>query len=146
MTGPGNHHKPHAPMARPPLKSVVWSVFCAGLGIWAIAALGETLLAAFGGPFIIGAFGASAVLLFGAPNSPLAQPYNLVVGHVLSALIGVTAYRVVGDVNALSMAVAVAFSIGAMQLSRSLHPPGGLSKKGIPAIIKLAKMNTVNPT
>lgn len=125
MDKPDHHPKHHAPMARPPLKTVYWSVLSASFGIWALAELQGELLATFGGMMMIGAFGASAVLLYAAPNSPLAQPYNVMVGHVLSALIGVTVFQVVGEANSTSMALAVALSIGAMQLTRSVHPPGG---------------------
>ena len=48
--------------------------------------------------FLIGSFGASSVLIYGAVNSPLAQPRNLIGGHVLSALVGVTAYKFVPDI------------------------------------------------
>ena len=46
---------------------------------------------------IIGSFGASAVLIYGAIRSPLAQPRNLVGGHMISAAIGVTAYKLLPE-------------------------------------------------
>jgi CBS-domain-containing membrane protein len=73
--------------------------------------------------FLIGSFGASAALLYAAPQSELAQPCNVVVGHVMSALIGVTAYKLVGQYLGLAAALAVATSIVSMQLTRTLHPP-----------------------
>src|ERR1041385_5757423 len=45
--------------------------------------------------FLIGSFGASAVLVYGATNSPLAQPRNLVGGHVICALVGVTVHKLI---------------------------------------------------
>jgi CBS-domain-containing membrane protein len=48
------------------------------------------------GLLLVGSFGASAVLLYGAPRSPLAQPRNLIGGHALSALIGVSAWLLLG--------------------------------------------------
>jgi CBS-domain-containing membrane protein len=74
---------------------------------------------------MIGSLGASAVLVFGAPRSPLAQPRNLVGGHVLSALVGVLCYQWVGGPEGFSAALAVASAIALMHLTRTLHPPGG---------------------
>jgi CBS-domain-containing membrane protein len=74
---------------------------------------------------LIGSFGASAVLLYGAVKSPLAQPRNLMGGHVLSAVIGVAAYTVLGEHLWLAAATAVATAIAVMHLARTLHPPGG---------------------
>ncbi|MEG1590803.1 MAG: HPP family protein [Chryseobacterium sp.] len=75
--------------------------------------------------FLIGSFGASCVLIYGAIQSPLAQPRNLVGGHVISLLIGVTVFKIVPDIIWLSAPLAVAFSIVAMQYTKTLHPPGG---------------------
>ena len=74
---------------------------------------------------LIGSFGASAVLLYGAVRSPLAQPRNLLGGNILSAIIGVTTYLWLGGQPWLASAVAVATSIAAMHLTKALHPPGG---------------------
>lgn len=75
--------------------------------------------------FLIGSFGASAVLVFGATNSPLAQPRNLVFGHLISAIIGVSIYKLFPEHLWLSSALAVSISIVGMQITKSLHPPGG---------------------
>lgn len=74
---------------------------------------------------MIGSFGASAVLVYGAVRSPLAQPRNLVGGHVVSALTGVLAWKLFHADPWLASAVAVATAIAAMHLTRTLHPPGG---------------------
>ena len=74
---------------------------------------------------IIGSFGASAVLIYGAIRSPLAQPRNLLGGHILSAIIGVTAFQWLGSQPWLAAAVAVSTSIAVMHLTKTLHPPGG---------------------
>jgi CBS-domain-containing membrane protein len=74
---------------------------------------------------IVGSFGASAVLIFGAIKSPLAQPRNFLGGHILSALIGVTAHKLLPAHIWLAGAVAVATAIGLMHLTKTLHPPGG---------------------
>lgn len=88
-------------------------------------------------PFLIGSFGASAVLLFATPQSPLAQPRNVLGGHVLSALVGVTVVYVMGAVFnglggdfaslhlVLGASLAVSLAIALMFLTDTLHPPGG---------------------
>lgn len=88
--------------------------------------------------FVIGAFGATAVLLFGAPGSPLAQPWNVLVGHLISACIGVAAFKLLGT-GWLAAALAVSLAIFAMQMARAVHPPGGAS-----ALIAVAGSPTVH--
>ena len=80
---------------------------------------------------IIGSFGASAVLIYGAIKSPLAQPRNLLGGHVFSALIGVTCYQLLDSHLWLAAAVAVATAIAFMHATKTLHPPGGAT--GLPS-------------
>jgi CBS-domain-containing membrane protein len=74
---------------------------------------------------LIGSFGASAVLVYGAIKSPLAQPRNLVGGHVLSGLVGVASYQFFGDAVWLAAALAVSLAIVVMLATKTLHPPGG---------------------
>jgi CBS-domain-containing membrane protein len=74
---------------------------------------------------LIGSFGASAVLLYGAIKSPLAQPRNLIGGHVISALIGVACFKILGETQWMASAFAVSLSISAMLMTKTLHPPGG---------------------
>lgn len=75
-------------------------------------------------PFLIPPLGASAVLAFGVPASPLAQPWSVIGGNVVSALVGVTVAMIVPDI-VIAAALAVACAILAMILLRCLHPPGG---------------------
>jgi len=75
--------------------------------------------------FIIGSFGASAVLIYGAVKSPLAQPRNLVGGHMISAVIGVIAYKLFYPFPWFASAFAVATAIAVMHATKTLHPPGG---------------------
>ncbi len=75
--------------------------------------------------FLIGSFGASAVLVYGAPQAELSQPRNLVGGHFFSALVGVTMALVFNDNPPLAASLAVSLAIGVMHLTRTLHPPGG---------------------
>lgn len=102
-----------------------WSFLGAFFGIGIIAFIQSHALAATENIFLIGSFGASSVLIYGAIQSPLAQPRNLVGGHVISALVGVTIYKIVPDIIWLSAPLAVAFSIILMQYTKTLHPPGG---------------------
>ncbi|ASS49402.1 MAG: HPP family protein [Candidatus Fluviicola riflensis] len=106
-------------------KEHFWSFIGAFVGIGIIAFVQSYTLTKDENIFLIGSFGASSVLIYGAIQSPLAQPRNLVGGHVISALIGVTVYRFIPDVIWLTAPMAVAFSIVAMQVTKTLHPPGG---------------------
>ncbi len=90
-----------------------------------VAALGGLTALEPGHLFIIGSFGASAVLLFGAPRSPLAQPRNLIGGHLISAAIGVSVHLYIHYPMWLLGALAVSLSVMAMHLTKTLHPPGG---------------------
>lgn len=106
-------------------KEHFWSFLGAFFGIGLIALLQSQYLFKQENIFLIGSFGASCVLIYGAIQSPLAQPRNLVGGHVISALIRVTVFKIVPDIIWLSAPLAVAFSIVAMQYTKTLHPPGG---------------------
>ena len=75
-------------------------------------------------PWIVAPMGASAVLLFVVPASPLAQPWSIAGGNVISAFVGAVVAQVVPD-PAIAAAVAVALAILTMSLLRCLHPPGG---------------------
>lgn len=75
-------------------------------------------------PMIVAPMGASAVLLFAVPASPLAQPWSMAGGNILSALVGIACAMLIPD-KLWAAAFAVALAIGAMNLCRCLHPPGG---------------------
>ena len=74
--------------------------------------------------YIIPSMGASAVLLFAAPHSPLAQPWNVFGGHLISAAVGVMCAQFIPVVS-IAAAAAVGLSIAAMYYARCVHPPGG---------------------
>jgi len=98
--------------------------FGAFVGIAAIALIGRSWMDGVERLFLIGSFGATSVLVYGAPGSPFSAPRNVIWGHVISAMIGVS-------IAALPLpawiesALAVALSILVMQLTRTVHPPGG---------------------
>jgi CBS domain-containing membrane protein len=75
-------------------------------------------------PWIVAPMGASAVLLFAVPSSPMAQPWPIIAGNGLSAATGLGVAALLGH-GALAAGVAVGAAIGVMSLTRSLHPPGG---------------------
>lgn len=75
-------------------------------------------------PFLIAPMGATAVLVFAVPASPLAQPWPVFGGNVIAACVGVTVLHLV-PITLLAIAVAVASSILIMSLLRCLHPPSG---------------------
>lgn len=106
-------------------KEHVWSFLGAFFGISVIGYIQSHFFSISENLFLIGSFGASAVLIYGAIESPMAQPRNLVLGHVISAILGVSIYKVFPDTIWISAPLAVASSIVCMQLTKSLHPPGG---------------------
>ncbi len=73
---------------------------------------------------IVASMGASAVLLFAAPHGALAQPWNVLGGHLVSAVIGVACARYIPG-TVLAAAASVGIAIGAMHYLRCIHPPGG---------------------
>lgn len=94
----------------------------AGISLCALAvSVGDAL----GHPsfYLVAPLGATAVLVFCVPNSPLAQPWSAIVGNVIAALVAIMAIRLVP--GAWSVGVAVGAAIAAMMFVRALHPPGG---------------------
>jgi CBS-domain-containing membrane protein len=77
-----------------------------------------------GYPLIAAPFGAAAVLVFAVPNVPLAQPRNLIFGNFIGAVVSVLMVFLFGS-EPWVMALAVATAIKLMQLTKTLHPPGG---------------------
>lgn len=97
----------------------------AGIGIaLTIVVCGGLSLAPADLPIIVAPLGASAVLAFVVPASPLAQPWSIVGGNIVSALVGVAAFNVVPNTT-VAAGLAVGGAILVMSLLRCLHPPGG---------------------
>ena len=100
---------------------------CAGMlaGLLLTGLATRTMLSADAAiPMLLAPIGASAVLLFGVPASPLAQPWSIVGGNMLSAMVGVLCVHMLGPSLACA-ALATALAVAAMFLLRCLHPPGG---------------------
>lgn len=91
--------------------------------------------------FLIGSFGASATLLFGAPHSPVAQPRSLVLGQIIAALSGVTAYKLFSHHIGVAAGLAVAATTAIMLLSGTVHPPAGATS--LIAVLGPAKVHTL---
>jgi CBS domain-containing membrane protein len=95
-----------------------------GLAMFLLAAFSFAALPHCGAAAVVASMGASAVLLFAAPHGPLSQPWPLLAGHGVSALLGVVCARFI-EHPYLASACAVGLAIGAMHLLRCIHPPGG---------------------
>jgi len=104
---------------------IFWSWIGAFFGIASVGWLSQVYFEGTDFVLMIGSFGASAVLVYGAVRSPLAQPRNLIGGHVISALVGVLTWKLLHNDPWLAQAVAVATAIALMHWTRTLHPPGG---------------------
>jgi len=107
------------------LSEIIWSWTGAFLGIASVAFINFNLLEDSDLMMIVGSFGASAVLIYGAVRSPLAQPRNFLGGHVLSAVIGVASYQMFNEHMWLASSVSVATAVALMHATKTLHPPGG---------------------
>ena len=93
-------------------------------GILAALWVSHFWLDGHGGVLAIASMGSSAVLLFAAPHGAMSQPWPVLGGHLVSALIGVSCARWLGGEPMLAAALAVSLSIAAMYKLRCLHPPG----------------------
>ena len=102
-----------------------WAFVGSFVGIGIIAYLQSLKFEASDLVFLIGSFGASSVLVYGVIQSPMAQPRNLIGGHLISAFIGVTVYKFIPDIIWIAAPLAVSLSIFCMQITKTLHPPGG---------------------
>lgn len=105
-------------------------ILLAGAGsfvaIYGLTAFDSLLLqSGMAGVALIGSFGATAVLVYGAPQAEFSRFRNVVGGHVLSAMLGVIAASTFGANTAVAAGIAVALAVVAMALTHTTHPPGG---------------------
>jgi CBS-domain-containing membrane protein len=115
---------------RAPGKAVALAFIGGFLAIAILALLAQSLQVAL----LLGSFGASCVLVFGYPDVPFSQPRNVIIGHVLSTLIGLAFVHFCGP-HWWSVALAVGTAIAAMMITRTVHPPAGSN----PVIVFLMK-------
>lgn len=114
-----------SPKAKP-LSEILWSGLGAFLAIVAISLFTKYLATSpIDNFFLIGSFGASAVLIYGAPQLDYSQPRNFIGGHIISTLVGVLIYKFLSFDLMILSALAVSLSIIAMHLTATMHPPGG---------------------
>ena len=108
--------------------SVVWierwrSVFGAFIGLMLVITLAKYLGELSGiDEWLMASLGASALLVFALPQSPMAQPWAVIAGNTLSALIGISCFHLIGE-PLLALPAAAALSILGMFVLRCLHPP-----------------------
>jgi CBS-domain-containing membrane protein len=108
-----------------PAIEVLWAWIGAVTGVGLCAYLSSEYCEPRDLSLFIGSFGASAALVYGAIKSPFSQPRNLVGGHVISGLVGVTCFQVFGNTVWLACAMAASFAAVAMLITKTMHPPGG---------------------
>ncbi|OXA77726.1 HPP family protein [Flavobacterium aquidurense] len=106
-------------------KEHFWSFLGSFVGIGILAYLESIHFSGSDMVYLIGSFGASSVLIYGIIQSPFSQPRNLIGGHLISAFIGVTVNKLVPDIVWIAAPLAVSLSIIGMQITKTLHPPGG---------------------
>lgn len=106
-------------------KEHFWSFIGSFIGIGILAYIQSIHFSGNDAVYLIGSFGASSVLVYGIIQSPFSQPRNLVGGHVISAFIGVTVHKLAPDIIWIAAPLAVSFAIIFMQITKTLHPPGG---------------------
>jgi CBS-domain-containing membrane protein len=112
------------PPGVPPIE-VLWSWVGAVIGVGLCAYLSSEYFEPRDLSLLIGSFGASAALVYGAIKSPFSQPRNLIGGHVISGLVGVACFHLFGNIVWLACAMAAAFAAVAMLVTKTMHPPGG---------------------
>ena len=99
------------------------------LGMLTVTYITQATTGTHGLVYLSVSMGSATVLLFAAPHAPMAQPWPLLGGNLISALIGVTCYQYVDNIT-LAAALAVSLSIFAMYLLRCMNPPGGAAALG----------------
>lgn len=112
-------HHPKMP-PRPQLKTVAYAWLGGLLAIGVLAWLGQHTHMLW----VLGSFGASAVLVFGFPQAAFSQPRNIIGGYLLSVLLGLAGLHWLGD-NVAALAFTSATAIALMMLSGTVHPPAG---------------------
>lgn len=106
--------------ARPDSLQILTGLVGGVAGIGATAYLSQLA----GVPLLMAPFGATCVLLFAAPGAPLAQPRNVIGGHLIATLVGLAIMNIAGA-GAWQMAAGVGIAIALMQFFRAVHPPAG---------------------
>lgn len=112
------------PMRTMPNKEVYVSIIGAFFATLCASFFSFSILQAENHPMILASTGASAMLIFGIPDSPVSKPWPLVGGHVISAFIGLTSYYLISN-PILASSAAIGLAMLVMHHTGSMHPPGG---------------------
>ena len=123
-----------SPKPLPSLVSRLGFAAVSGLGGFTVIFLLAQATASFHTVLLIAPFGASCVLVFALPHSPLARPRNVIGGHLVSATVGISVFALFGA-TPWSFGLAVGIAIALMELTGTLHPPAGAG----PIVVILAK-------
>ncbi|MDR2502777.1 MAG: HPP family protein [Deltaproteobacteria bacterium] len=119
---------------------MLWSCGGSFLGIFVLFSL-DNLLFTGDQHLLLGSFGASGLIIFGAPHSEFARARSVVGGQVISSLVGVSVFMLLEGRPILAAALAVSLALAAMRLTGTLHPPGGatalLAVTGHPMVVRL---------
>jgi len=134
---------PNSSSSRPPPNRIAWIARLLGIpattphhgeqwvaaigaliGIATVVTVTHALLGRHAAVFLVPSLGATAVLIFAAPHSLFAQPWSIIAGNIVSALVGVACQQLISEPT-LAAATAVALAIIAMHAARCIHPPGG---------------------
>lgn len=113
------------------------------LGIYGIFIASLWLLDPAVAVLLVPSMGASAVLLFAAPHAAFSQPWNLIGGHAVSAVVGVACWQLIPD-RVLAASVSVGLAITVMYFARCIHPPGGAT--ALAAVIGSDKLHALGYT
>lgn len=114
------------PAPRDTWPHIMWTWIGSFVSIAIIAVINQEVSPQIDLPTLVASFGASAVLLFGAPDAKLSQPRNFIGGHILSAITGVIVRNIIPDKLVwLSASIGMATALFVMQLTQTTHPPGG---------------------
>ena len=105
---------------KPPLKAVGLAWLGGFIAIATVAGITNFLSVGL----VLGSFGATCVLVFGYPDVPFSQPRNVILGHLISSLVGLVYLSVFGA-HWWAVALAVATAISLMMVTRTVHPPAG---------------------
>ena len=118
------------------------------VGITLIAYISYQVTGAMGAALIVPSMGATAVLVFAVPHGKLSQPWPLIGGNLISAVVGVSCYKLIPD-PFIAAGLAVGLAIGSMHLMSCVHPPGGATALaaviGGPAINSLGYSYVLSP-
>lgn len=118
------------PIVRPHHRHIFWSWLGSFVAMFAIS----YLTVKTNSPLLMAPFGATSVLIFTAPDSPLAQPRNVIGGNFLGALVSLIFLHFLGS-SPVTIAMAVSTSIVLMQLTGTVHPASG----GIALVVMMTK-------